>query len=83
MCIVCCATGDGSIVYEDVHSSEVVLDLLEGRQHVGLVTDVTFYREHLTGRRLQRSGQFLQHRKPHYFRTRVHFDTDIRDECVC
>ena len=34
----------GSIVYEDVHSSEVVLDPLEGRQHIGLVTDVTFYR---------------------------------------
>ena len=35
---------DGSIVYEDVHSSEVVLDPLEGRQHIGLFTDVTFYR---------------------------------------
>jgi hypothetical protein len=35
----------GSIVYENVHSPEVVLDPLEGRQHIGLVTDVTFYRE--------------------------------------
>jgi len=37
-----------SIVYEDVHSSEVVFDLLEGRQHIGLVTDVTFYRVQFT-----------------------------------
>ena len=29
-----------SIVYEDVHSSKVVLDPLEGRQHIGLVNDV-------------------------------------------
>jgi len=33
-----------SIVYKDVHSSKVVLDPLEGRQHIGLITDVTFYR---------------------------------------
>ena len=38
--VTCCS----SIVHEDVHSSEVVLDPLEGRQHIGLVTDVTFYR---------------------------------------
>ena len=33
----------GSIVYEDIHSSEVVFDPLEGRQHIGLITDVIFY----------------------------------------
>ena len=72
----------GSIVYEDVHSSEVVLDPREGRHHIGLVTDVTFYGEQFTGRWLQRFGQFLEQSTPHYFRTRVKFVTDIRDECV-
>ena len=33
----------GGIVYEDIHSSEVVFDPLEGRQHIGLITDVIFY----------------------------------------
>jgi hypothetical protein len=39
-----------SIVYEDVHSSQVVLDPLEGRQHFALVTDVTLHRVQFTGR---------------------------------
>ena len=43
-------SGYGSIVYEDVHSSEVVFDPLEGRQHIGLVTDVTFYCVQFTSR---------------------------------
>jgi hypothetical protein len=39
-----------SIIYENVHSSEVVLDPLECRQYFGLVTDVTLHRVQLTGR---------------------------------
>jgi hypothetical protein len=39
-----------SIVYQDVHSSQVVLDPLEGSQHFGLVTDVTLHRVQFTGR---------------------------------
>jgi hypothetical protein len=39
-----------SVVYEDVHPSEVVLDPLEGCQNLGLVADVTFDRVQFTCR---------------------------------
>ena len=77
-----CISWYGGIVYENVHSSEVVLDPLEGRHHIGLLTDVTFYREQFTSRWLQRFGQFLEQSKPHYFRKRVNFITDTLQEFI-